>query len=267
MKQNAFLIFLLFLCQYAVSQKISVYPTTLEFELASPGKTQTQVLNITNNSDINQAIEIYTGDWTRNADGGHSYFEPGTQLYSCAEWISVNTKFLNIPPGQTSELVVTLQAPEDASKLEAMKWAMLYIQGSKFRERIEDKGNGVQTRVNELMRFGIHIYQTPPSLNLVSAKLASLSPSNEGKDFYDVEVVNDGSVMLRAKSFLELTNVNTGEEFKSESTEFPIFPLGRRKVLLQLPDNLPKGEYSMLAILDYGNPDSLEAIEKIVKIE
>lgn len=267
MKRFFLLSLVLLFSQLTRAQVLSVNPVKLSFDLGSPNSTQTQVINITNNSDINQALEIYTGDWNRKEDGSHGYFAAGSTPYSCATWVTTNTNFLNIPPGETERVVVTLQAPERAEDLEKMKWAMLYLQGSKVRERVQEMNENLQTRVNEVMRFGIHIYQTPPHLKELSASVQNLEANPKTAGLYNLEVLNTGSVMAKVKSFLELTNVATGEEFRGEVEECPIFPSGKRIMSLALPKDLPKGQYSMLAILDYGDPNSLEAIEKVITVE
>ncbi len=267
MKRYFLLFGFLILQNLTFAQELSINPVKLYFDLGSTNSTQTQTINITNNSDITQAMEIYTGDWIRNSDGSHTYFESGTQKFSCASWLEVSTNFLNIPPGQTEQIRVTLRAPESAEELKSMKWGMLYLQGSKIRELVQDNNNSLQTHINEVMRFGVHVYQTPPQLSQLSARVNNMieNPKSPGK--YDLELLNEGEVMVNAHSFLELTNVSTGEEFTSEATECPIFPLGKRVVTLSLPKGLPKGQYSMLGILDYGNPNSLEAIEKVIEIK
>jgi len=67
--------------------------------------------------------------------------------------------------------------------------------------------------------------------------------------------------MVRKKTCLELTDILMGEEFRGEIEECPIFPLGKRGVSLHLSEGRTKGEYSVLGILDCGDPYSLEAIE------
>ena len=261
------LITLLLLCKLAYGQQINIYPTSLHYGLSNTGKSETQTINITNNSEKSQAVEIYLGDWNRQENGSHAYYEPGTMNFSCAKWVELSTNFINIPPKESAQLIVTLKAPDNEADLEAMKWAMLYIQGSEFRDKLEGVNTGIQTKVNEVLRFGIHLYQTPGAVNTIDARAVELSQNNEESGVFDMHIENVGGVMIRTKTYLELTNINTGEEFKSEVQECPIFPLGKRVVSLHLPEGLPKGQYSMLGILDYGNPDSLEALEQIVEIK
>jgi hypothetical protein len=148
-----------------------------------------------------------------------------------------------------------------------MKWAMLYIQGSEFRKILDDTQSKLNARINEVLRFGVNLYQTLSRLNFMNAKALALSQSLEEANVFDFQFINNGGVILITKTYLELTNITTGQEFKREVEECLIFPLGKRVVSLHLSEGLPKGQYSMLGILDYGNPNSLEAIEQIVEIK
>ncbi len=259
--------FLLLYPSFSNAQSISVMPTTLTFNLSTPGNTQTQTINIINNSNETQAVEIYFGDWMREIDGKHIYYAPGTQPYSCSKWANSNTNFLEIEPNSSKQVTVTLQAPENAEDLEKMKWSMLFIQSAKVKQKSQQMREGLNTLINEIVRMGIHIYQVPNAINSLSARAVNLTENSTEKSQYDFEIENNGQLMVRTSSFLELTNVETGEEFKSQIEECPIFPLAKRIVSLHLPDNLPKGKYSMLAVLDYGDPNSLEAVERTIEIK
>ncbi|SOE20473.1 hypothetical protein SAMN06298216_0963 [Spirosomataceae bacterium TFI 002] len=248
------------------AQQLSIYPTIINFQLNEPGSVETQTINITNKSQKVQSIQANFGDWDRNEDGSHEYLEAGTHKNSCAKWASLNTTLLDIAPGETAQLVLSLKAPDSPEELMRMKWAMLFIQGAKIKEPEAEVVGKVSTRINEVVRMGLHIYQTPGRLDLRSAVVHELHQSEKDNKAYDLLVENNGQVMVRTKSYLELVNMSTGEEFRTNLEETPIFPLGKRKVSLHLPENLPTGKYSMLAIMDYGDPNKLEAIERIVEI-
>ncbi len=133
----------------------------------------------------------------------------------------INTNFLNIPPKGSAQVMVTIRAPDSPEALEAMKWAMLYIQGSEFKEKLDVSSSRLRTKIKEVLRFGVHLYQTPSKLNLMKAKALALSQNLEEANVFDFQFVNNGGVMLRAKTYLELTNITTGQEFKSEVEECP----------------------------------------------
>ncbi len=260
------LIFLLVFSK-GYTQNLSVNPTIVKFSLNNPGSTETQILNISNNSDETQAVELYFGDWIREESGKHTYFEAGTIPSSCSKWISFPFNYVELEPGESMEVPVTLTAPEKREDLEKMKWSMLYVQNAKVNKLNQKVREGMNTQINEIVRMGIHIYQIPSKLSLKSAKVLNLTVNPDILNSYNLQFENDGEVMVKAVSFLELTNISTGEEFRSQIEETPVFPFSRRTVSLHLPENLPKGEYSMLAVLDYGNPDSLEALEKVIEIK
>ncbi len=266
LKLSFFLLFFLNL-SVAFTQNISINPTILNYNINNPGKTETQSINIRNNSELTQAMEIYFGDWIREEDGKHSYYPAGTKPYSCSNWLKLNTNFVELAPGEEKEIIVSMTSPDNAEEFEEMKWSMLFIQSADVRKNLKEVKKGINTQINEIVRLGIHIYQIPSHLSLASAKVVDLQPKSDNPEIYNLQIQNDGQLMLKTNSFLELTNINTGEEFKSQVEECPIFPLGKRIVSLHLPENLPKGKYSMLGILDYGDPNSLEAVERIIEIK
>lgn len=125
----------------------------------------------------------------------------------------------------------------------------------------------LQTQIKELIRIGVHIYQPPPTIHCHAAKAISLKAVEKEKNTYEFTMQNVGDVMLQSRAHLELTNVETGKEFKLNKTEFPVFPEGTRKVKFTIPDTIPTGKYSALAILDIGEDMPLEAVEKVIEIK
>lgn len=103
-----FLFFSTLLVFSAKGQHLNIYPTIIDFRLNDPGSIETQTINITNNSDKSQSVEAYFGDWNRNEDGSHSYFESGSQEFSCAGWAKLNVNFIEIKPHESAQLIVTL---------------------------------------------------------------------------------------------------------------------------------------------------------------
>jgi hypothetical protein len=46
-----------------------------------------------------------------------------------------------------------------------------------------------------------------------------------------------------------------------------MYPKSSRKVELELPNTLPKGTYSLAAILDYGSKTNLEGTQIMINVE
>ncbi len=266
--KHYFLLFLFLLTFEQLSaQQVNINPSIVEFHLQNIGSAETKVIRITNNSSKTQSFEVSLGDWNRKIDGSHDYFKPSTKPFSCASWITFDKNFIEIPAGAFGEITLTLQATNKPEDLDVMKWAMLFIQGANLKKSVENGPNEAKASVQEIIRMGIHVYQTPPSLTESLAKAISLTSTKEKPKVYDFEIENIGKTMINGRTHLEITNLSTSQETITETLEFPVFPGGKRIFPLELPSSLKPGKYSILAVLDYSDNAPLEAVEKMIEIK
>lgn len=248
------------------AQRVSINPTILSFNV-NTGETSTQTITIINLSEQKQAFELTLGDWLRDSVGSHKYLPVGTLKNSCANWVKLDNNIVEVEARQTKEVRVTLNTPSDPEQFKEMKWAMLFVQNVTEQAGSKNADGKVTAKLTEVFRFGIHIYQTPPGVTRREAKALSLKQDTVEKNVYDFEIANIGSTQLTCKARLELTNIENGKEIKLEEVEFPVFPGAKRIVKLPLPADIPKGKYSMLALLDYDTSMPLEAVEMGIEIK
>jgi P pilus assembly chaperone PapD len=266
MQRRHLLTFILMLgCLFATAQQFAIQPGTLSFNV-EPGKTQTQTLRIANTSAKKIAFQAYLGDWLRDSTGAHAYYRPDTLKRSCASWVTLSKNFVELQPNQVEELLVTITGPNNPELFKQMRWAMLFVQTVEEQDVVAGKPKEMKTQIKESIRAGIHIYQTPPNLTKAMAQALFLRPSKD-KNTYEFGVFNMGDVQLQCKANLSLTNTKTGEEIKLDKVEFPMFPEGKRVIKFTLPEKLEKGTYSALAVLDFGEDQELQAIEKTIAIK
>lgn len=255
----------LWVSQLAVchAQNVGAHPTVLDFAVAA-GQSESQVVNLTNGSGNKMQFKLYLNDWTRDSSGSHEYYDANTQARSCARWVTLDKNFVELEPGASTTATVKLSVPDSASAVSQMKWAMLFV------ETVEEQKNNdskkAQAMVRNLLRIGIHIYQTPPNLTKKEIKVYKLEPVPGNSKQYRLFCQNTGEIMLQCKSYLELTNVKDGKKTKLDPVEFPVFPDQKRYVIFDLPANLQKGKYSALAAVDAGDDMSLEAVESSIEI-
>ncbi len=212
----------------AQAQQISIQPSILDYHLA-PGTTESQSITITNLSPKKMIFEANLADWLRDSVGSHEYYKADTLSRSCAKWVSLSKNLIELEPGQSENLLVKLRAPMDPASSKEMKWAMLFLQSVSEQDSSSRNKKKVSTKINEVVRVGIHIYQTPPQLTNMSAKALSFTPVAGEKNTYEFAMANTGDVMLTCKAHLELTNIASGSETKLENIEFPVFPGANRK--------------------------------------
>lgn len=246
------------------AQNLGVYPTALSFALAK-GSSESQVVNITNGSDKKMQFRLYLNDWIRDSIGGHEYYEPNTISRSCSKWITLNKNFVELEPGKSTTITIKLAVPEDPNATNEMKWSMLFVET--VEENTSQASKGATAAVQNLLRIGIHIYQTPPSLSDKQIKAFDLTPVAGQEKKYQLLCQNTGNVMIQCKSYLELASMADGQKIKLDPVDFPMFPQQKRYVMFELPANIQKGKYSALAVLDGGEDISLEAVESVVEIK
>lgn len=267
MKRNLILSLLAFLFvalnyNTGFAQNLGVYPTTLDFKL-SPGQSEAQVISLSNGSPDKVQFRIYLNDWVRDSSGGHAYFEPATQPRSCARWLSFDKNFIELQPGESTQLTVQMKVPADDETANQMKWSMLFVET--IEENVSRNDENAQATVRNLLRVGVHVYQTPPTASEKAIEVLDLKKNPEILNAYDLVCKNAGDVMIECKAYIELAGPN-GEQEKLDFIEFPMFPGQVRNVTFELPKNLPDGKYNALGVLDAGDDLSLEAIESNIEV-
>lgn len=254
-----------------VAQQISVAPSILRFTL-DKGQNDSRVVKITNRSSIRQSMQTSIGDWRRDSLGNHIYMKSGEMgNRSNSAWVTITPSFLEIEPNETAEVLVSIQVPDGDTIPNQMTWSMLFIQGTVEKTNPFVPENQLATQIRESYRFGIHIYNTPNETSTAQATLKDFietKPSaNDSLKYYHLISKNTGDVILKCKSYIEVTNLSTGEIFELPADEFTVFPGEVKRSIFVLPDTASPGEYSLLGILDYGDEYPLEAMEKTISVD
>lgn len=250
---------------FLFAQQMNVNPSTLTFNLA-PGTSEIKYVSVRNITNKRHTFQLTLADWYRDSLGNHVYLKPGALKQSCASWVKLGVNVIELDPDQVVDVPVTLDIPAD-SKEDGMRWAMLFIQNYLSEDTTVQKTAKITTTIREIFRVGLHIYQTPPNVSAKSALAVSLNQDKKNPDTYFFEMKNTGPTMLSCYAHMELTNIENGQVFKLEVQDFPVFPGGKRLVEFKLPPTLPKGKYSALTILDYGENSPLEAIESTILMQ
>ncbi len=242
-------------------QNIGIFPSILDFHVA-PNQSETQNINLSNSSNQKLQFRLYLNDWLRDTTGGHEYMEPNTISRSCAKWVSLSKSFVELEPGQSTQVGVKLQVPDSVKE---MKWAMLFVET--VQEKKDDKSKAAKTSINNIMRIGVHIYETPPGLTQKQVKVEDFKLLDPKNRIYRLICKNTGEVMLTCNAYLELASLATSKRTKVEVPEFPMFPQQTRYVDFKLPADLAKGKYSSLAVIDAGEDMAPEAAEQTIEIK
>lgn len=242
---------------------IAVRPVTLEYSLKS-SQTGTQKVSVTNALNEKKQFVVYVSDWRRDTTGAHVYTEPGKDPRSCATWIQLSKNFFELNPGETEELIITMNHPADSSKGKQMSWCMLFIETIQ-EKKITDTA-GLITTITNKFRVGVHIYQNPPGELKKEIKLLSFNQLDTANKVYRITCQNEGETQLQCASYLEIVSIENGIKIKVEPKEFPLFPEQIRYIDFKMPPQLPTGKYIITAIIDAGIDLALEAAQVQIEI-
>ncbi|MFN8165124.1 MAG: hypothetical protein U0X76_02865 [Bacteroidia bacterium] len=262
-KINFLLVVLFFIALKGFSQSVSISPSRLYYKTPI-GEYKTQEVTVTNNASVKQSFTVTFSDFEPSGSQGKSKFmNKGESEHSCAQWLTANPSFFELEAGQSQKIQVLMQVPT-SPEANKVKWAAMQIKLTKERQNGEsgDK-NSIGMGITETFQFIVHVLQTPPTVTNKSAELQSFKEITEPGDSVRtlaLQVYNNGESILDCASYLEYTQVNTGEEQRQKPFAFTLLPGSSRIVKFQMPKDL-KGKYSILGVVDIGSRENVLAAE------
>jgi P pilus assembly chaperone PapD len=252
----------------AHAQNVSLAPSRLYFK-AGPGEVKKQIVHVTNNSATPQSFSISFGDFAApNADGKTQMMKPGESEHSCSAYMSASPSFFDLGAGKTQDVEVAIDLP-NLPEANQVKWGTMMLKLTKERSEATDVGkDGVGMGILETFQFVVHIFQTPPSVTLKQAEITSFKEASEKDTVKTLEIItkNTGDAILDCASYVEYTNLSTGNEQRSKPAAFTVLPGGSRLMRFCVPADLPKGKYTATAVVDIGRKDALQAAEMDIDI-
>ncbi|NOX46358.1 MAG: hypothetical protein GXO89_05205 [Chlorobi bacterium] len=250
---------------------ITVSPSHLNYKV-DLGKTKTQKVKVANYTSKAKKFRVIYNDFDMTLDGKSQFLDAGTSKYSLSKYINIAPSFLELAPGESADISVTVTIPEDSLANKAA-WGVLMIEQAEERQSLDpgnDGGNTVAFGITPTVAFGVWIYQNPP--HVVSNAIEILDFSFDAKDqnkpkYLLLNVENTGDGISFCKSYVELTNLNTGEQQTLGGKNFTLLPGYKRIFFYEVLAILPKGKYSAVGVIDYGSNSEILAAELEIQIE
>ncbi|MBI9066913.1 MAG: hypothetical protein JEZ09_06450 [Salinivirgaceae bacterium] len=258
-------IIILFTFNSLIAQDFEVSPLKLFFS-AEPGEAQTKFINVKNHNSKMETFILNVSDYSINNKGIGSYVEAGSMKNSVADWISIAPSFFELQPNEEKEIAVSLQQPTDEY---GSKWGIIFVRTAEEQTAFSvDKGISAGVMVSG--RIAINVYQTPGTNRGFKATIGNMSEISAETDstrVFNALINNLGDIITDCKVFLIATNIETGEETNFEENNFTLYPKNSRKIELYMKNILPKGTYSLAAILDYGSKSNLEGTQIVINVK
>lgn len=218
----------------------------LQVTIVSPraGRTTTSV-SLTNTSDKPVQANINRGDWDRGENGDNRFFPSGSTPNSCGAMLSVSPPSVRLEPH--SSRIIRLSVAAD-STLSHECWDMVFVE--EVPQHTAVKRNSLEFS----FRTGVKIYLLPHGLR-ESAAVENMAVVDSPKRAISIQFHNTGAMHLMAKGRLEFRRLDNGLLREVPISEFPTLPGAIRRVMVEVPDDLPAGDYIALATFDFGGAE------------
>ena len=270
MKTNKLIVLFTVCSFYSIAQNVSLSPSRLYYKAAA-GETKKQLVHVTNNSTTAQSFTISFGDFAApGIDGKTQIMKSGESPHSVHSYMSASPSFFSLEPGKTQDVEVIIDLP-NLPEANVVKWGTMILKLEKERNVASNAGeDGVGMGLLETFQFVVHVFQTPPIVTLKQAEITSFK-ENVGTDnktrILELITKNTGEAILDCATYLEFSNLKTGYEQRTKPAAFTVLPEGARMMKFAIPDDLPKGKYTVTAIVDIGSKESVQAAEMDIEIK
>lgn len=237
---------------------ISVSPPRVYFELG-PGQTGTEKISVTNASKtavLDLAVSL--ADWQYDEKGNNVILPADSLKNSFAKWVVVREgSYFSLKPGETRDLTVNVVVPPVLPEDISTYTALLFVSQMNPVDDVNAQGSSIKVSV----RSGIKLYLRPavrPKENKL--EITGLKFDRQAGQL-QLEFRNQSNVWTDGVVYTDLLNTGTGKAVKIEETGFRTLPGDRRVMLISLPAGLPKGNYTVTVMMDYGSDSEIEAAE------
>lgn len=238
---------------------ISVSPPRTYFTV-NAGMSETKKILVSNPSKTNALeLSISLNDWEYDEAGSNVIMDAGESKTSSSSWISILPQsFFSLPPGESYELEVQINVPEDADQSIPVHTSMIYITQINPTDGIDEQGANIKIAV----RSGVKIYHRYDIKREPVIEINNFAYSKANHpDKLKISFANEGNVWTDGTIICELLNQNTGEKIKLPDVIFYTMPGNSRDLFLQLPDSLASASYIATAIFDYEGAAAVKMAE------
>ena len=238
-----------------------VEPELIEM-VAPPGSFRSRGLVVYNRGDRAIYVESYPRAMKYNPDGELVLLPSAKGSFSCGEWLNISSSSFKLPPGEKKRLSILVNVPQGEV-------------GGHYANIVFDAvlaGDNPDTTVRKTSSNVAFFLTIPGTLKQQAeiVKMKVLQQDDSGRRKFIVSFKNAGNIHLKPRGKILLKKIvkieTTGEieyigepvyeeleEIAFNEVEGVVLPGGTRNLVAVYPIELPEGEYSVEAEVDYGD--------------
>jgi hypothetical protein len=260
MKKILFAIVLfIFISEVNAQAGISVSPGRLYYKLAEGG-SGSQRVSLTNPTDREVEVGVSFSDWGYEPSGINLITDANTLPTSCVNWIQISpASYFVLKPYETKDVEVLFKVPPTADTNVPVHTAMIFFTQLNPGKTTGENGAAIQVTV----RMGVKVYHSFQQKTDSALEIDDFGSfaDESGNKFIELKVANQGKIWADGKVKWELFNNTNGKKSSLSETDFYTLPNDIRVIQQALPGNLEKGNYTISAIVTYGESDTIKIAE------
>ncbi len=260
----------------SVAMGVAISPGKLLFT-CKQGNTQSQVVTLTNHTDVPYNFRVGFTDYNQN-NSGKPLFTGETSRkskYSLSKWATISPTFFTLEKGKSQKITVTVTIPDnDSNRIAA--WTIMEVDQVKKKQPIANQGSqSMSMGISSEIGLGVYIYQNPPNVKINNIEINKFyyrdttfivaQQSKATKQLW-MQVSNVGDGISFCTSYAEITNLQTGQTSRLASQQFTILPGFDRDFYYELPKDIPPGDYSAVGVVDFGDKTPKKVAQLSFKI-
>jgi len=234
--------------------KISVLDGLSYEKIVSIGEVYQGSILIKNHDNVIREVKLYQRDYLFFCDGSNIYGNPGEDIRSNANWISLNPSLLSIPPQGSSAVNYIITVPRDNS-LVGTYWSMIMVEEIQDEDPILSNNDSDDSApvfgIRNIVRYGIQMVthigdKVKSDLKILNHELV-FQQDNDYSLYLDIE--NTGEQWLRLEVWAKLIDEQEGNiTDKFDGGRHRIYPGTSVRCKIDFK-NILKGNYKLLVIL------------------
>ena len=246
---------LLGLIPSSVTAGVSVIGSTVLEKTMSTGTKADGQIAVHNSDSVARDVRIFATDYSFTADGQTTFASPAGQApRSNASWITFTPHQLTLPPGETMNVDINIQAPS-GSPLSGTYWSVLMVEPVAPDSLEPSKAGPGQVAVGlrSVVRYAVqvvtHIADTGRrTLRFTNRQLVASGDQR----FLQMDVENTGERGLRPTFWAQLFDAKGVSLGKFDGGQWRIYPGCSTRVRMDL-SKVPHGLLTALIVADNGD--------------
>jgi hypothetical protein len=235
--------------------QISVLSSLVEEKEAAKGENYAGRIVISNPTTSPQAVRLFKTDYSFKADGTTNYDDAGTMQRSNANWVSLQSERIVVPPRSEVTVPYTVVVPPSDS-LRGTYWSAIKVQAAETAPgSATGGGRQAQVGIGSVIEYAVQVATHIGATGTRTVKLEKPAAGHDstGSATLDLDVLTTGDRAVRPKLSAEVYDAQGVVKARAKHDRGLVYPGSSFRQHFDF-GKLPAGTYKVQVFVDTGSP-------------